>query len=58
MKASLVIASSREEVARNAPWAKFIEPLSELKDGWLACDTRKAYEYAFASRAKFLPAKD
>ena len=56
MKASLFIASSREEVARDAPWAKIIEPLPELKDGWLACDTPESYDYAFANRAKFLPA--
>ena len=55
MKASLFIASSREEVARDAPWANVIEPLTELKDGWLACDTPEAYGYAFANRGKFLP---
>jgi hypothetical protein len=55
MKSSLFIASNREEVARDAPWAKIIEPLPELKDGWLACDTREAYDYAYANRAKFLP---
>lgn len=55
MKASLFIASSREEVAQIAPWAKIIEPLSEFKDAWLACDTQEAYDYAFANRAKFLP---
>lgn len=55
MKASLFIASSREEVARDAPWANVIEPLPELKDGWHACDTPEAYDYAFANRAKFLP---
>jgi hypothetical protein len=55
MKASLFIASSREEVARDAPWANVIEPLPELKDGWLACDTPEAYDNAFANRAKFLP---
>jgi hypothetical protein len=55
MKASPFIASSREEVAEDAPWAKIIEPLAELRDGWLACDTREAYDYAFANRAKFLP---
>ena len=55
MKASLFIADSREEVARDAPWAKIIEPLPELKDGWLACDTREAYDYAYDNRAKFLP---
>jgi len=55
MKASLFIASSRQEVASLAPWANIIEPLPELKDAWLACDTREAYNYAFANRAKFLP---
>ncbi len=55
MKASLFIASNREEVARDAPWAKIIEPLPELKDGWLACDTIEAYDHAFANRANFLP---
>ena len=55
MKASLFIASTREEVAEDAPWAKIIEPLAELRDGWLACDTRQAYDYAYANRAKFLP---
>ena len=54
MKASLFIASSREEVACDAPWAKIIKPLPELKDGWLACDTPEAYDYAFANRAKFI----
>src|ERR1700733_9019890 len=28
------IAGSREEVARDAPWAKIIEPVAELRDGW------------------------
>ncbi len=56
MKASLFIAGSRQEVARAAPWADIIEPLPELKDGWLACDTIEAYNYAYANRAKFLPA--
>jgi hypothetical protein len=56
MKASLFIASSRQEVARDAPWATIIEPLPELKDGWLACDTLEAYIYAFTNRAKILPA--
>ena len=55
MKASLFIASSREEVAQDAPWAKIIEPIEGLKDGWLACDTPEALEYTLANRAKFLP---
>jgi hypothetical protein len=48
MKSSLFISSSREEIARDAPWARIIEPLPELKDGWLACDTQEAYDYAAA----------
>ena len=55
MKASLIVAYSRDAVARSAPWANVIEPLAELKDGWIAADTREAYECAFANRAKFLP---
>ena len=55
MKASVFVASSRAEVARDAAWANIIEPLPELKDGWLACDTLEAYNYAFANRAKLLP---
>ncbi len=55
MKASLFIASSRDEVAQDAPWAKIIQPIEGLKDGWLACDTQEALEYTLANRAKFLP---
>ena len=54
MKASLFIASSREEVAQDAPWAKVIEPYPKIKEAWIACDTREAYEYALANRDKFL----
>ncbi len=54
MKASLFIAGSREEVARDAPWAKIIVPVPEHKDGWLACDNKEAYEYAMSDPVRFL----
>ncbi|MFZ1074768.1 MAG: hypothetical protein WAN50_00110 [Minisyncoccia bacterium] len=54
MKASLIIASSRDEVAQDAPWAKIIAPIEGLKDG-IAYDTQEALEYTLANRAKFLP---
>jgi hypothetical protein len=56
MKIRYFIAASREEVVRAAPWATVIKPLPELKDGWFACDTQEACDYALANRAKFLPA--
>jgi hypothetical protein len=54
MKASIIIADSREEVSRVAPWAKIIEPFLDLKDGWLACDTEDSYNYALSERTKIL----
>jgi hypothetical protein len=54
MKIRYFVAGSREDVARAAPWATVIQPLPELKDGWFACDTQEAYNYAFALRGTIL----
>ncbi len=54
MKASIIIADSREEVSRVAPWAKIVEPFIDLKDGWLACDTEDSYNYAVSEPTKVL----